>query len=180
MPIAPPPFTIRRAIPADAARLSELMSTTFQYTWAPHYQPEDLAVYLQENYSLALQAQQIADPRGFILLAESADGTPIGFARLLHHAPPEEVARFGPEPAVELVSFYVLADWHDQKVGAALFDTAFALIHSLNYRTMWLGVWPDNHRALKFYRARGFVQVGTHAFAVGTQVDDDLVMARAV
>jgi diamine N-acetyltransferase len=177
---APSTFSIRRAVSADAAPLSQLMADTFHHTWAPHYQPHDLAAYLVENYSPVLQEAQLRDPGAIILLAESSAGEAIGFARLLHHAPPKEVAAFGPPPAVELVSFYVRAEWHDQKVGAALFEEVLARIQSLGDRTLWLGVWPDNHRALKFYRARGFVQVGTHPFAVGSQVDDDLVMARVV
>ncbi len=174
-------FTIRRAAPADAATLAALMASTFRETWAPHYAPADLAAYLTEHYSPAQQRAQLTDPASTILLAEAtADGAAIGFARLHSGPPPDYVAQFGPAPAIELGSLYVFADWHDRRVGAALFDAALSLVEAAGYQTLWLGVWPDNHRALRFYYARGFVQVGTHPFAVGQQVDEDLLLARAV
>lgn len=174
-------FTIRHAAPADAATLTALMASTFRETWAPHYAPADLAAYLADHYSQAHQLAQLTAPASPILLAEAtADGAAIGFARLHSAPPPACVAQFGPAPAIELGSLYVAAAWHDRRVGAALFAAALALADAAGCQTLWLGVWPDNHRALRFYYARGFVRVGTHPFAVGQQVDEDLLLARAV
>jgi ribosomal protein S18 acetylase RimI-like enzyme len=44
-------------------------------------------------------------------------------------------------------------------------------------RTLWLGVWQENPRAIAFYRKAGFGVVGTTAFRLGSQVQDDHVMA---
>ena len=47
-------------------------------------------------------------------------------------------------------------------------------------RTLWLGVWERNPRAIAFYTKCGFVDVGEHAFVFGTDEQTDRVMARSV
>ena len=41
---------------------------------------------------------------------------------------------------------------------------------------IWLGVWERNARALAFYRKKGFVEVGSHVFMVGSDPQTDLVL----
>jgi len=43
-------------------------------------------------------------------------------------------------------------------------------------RTLWLGVWQENPRAIAFYRKAGFRVVGMTSFRLGSQVQADHVM----
>jgi ribosomal protein S18 acetylase RimI-like enzyme len=45
-------------------------------------------------------------------------------------------------------------------------------------RTLWLGVWERNERAIAFYRKSRFADVGTQTFVLGTDRQRDLVLAR--
>jgi len=45
---------------------------------------------------------------------------------------------------------------------------------------MWLGVWEQNERAIAFYRRWGFLEFGHHAFMLGNDLQNDLLMARSV
>jgi diamine N-acetyltransferase len=45
---------------------------------------------------------------------------------------------------------------------------------------VWLGVWENNPRALRFYAKFGFVEVGEHRFHVGSDAQRDLLMYRAL
>jgi diamine N-acetyltransferase len=173
-----PTFRVRAARPADAAALSELMAATFREKWQAEYSAADLSHYLAENYQPAVQAAQLADPATVLLVAEAvSDGALVGFARFRFAEPPPEVAAVGPTPAVELVSFYVRTAWHNQRVGAALYDAGLAAVRARSARTLWLGVFPENHGAVRFYRARGLAVVGEHSFTVGSQTDMDWWMA---
>jgi len=51
---------------------------------------------------------------------------------------------------------------------------------TLGGRTLWLGVWERNPRAIAFYTKCGLVDVGAHAFIFGTEEQTDRVMARAL
>ena len=47
-------------------------------------------------------------------------------------------------------------------------------------RALWLGVWEQNPRAIRFYRRLGFREVGDHVFVLGTDPQRDLVMVRSL
>ncbi len=42
---------------------------------------------------------------------------------------------------------------------------------------LWLGVWPKNLKAIRFYEKFGFKVIGEHEFPLGDQIDVDNIMA---
>jgi ribosomal protein S18 acetylase RimI-like enzyme len=46
------------------------------------------------------------------------------------------------------------------------------------HRSVWLGVWEHNPRAIAFYERWGFVDVGEKSFVLGTDRQTDRVMVR--
>ncbi|MBC7447908.1 MAG: GNAT family N-acetyltransferase [Hymenobacteraceae bacterium] len=172
------PCTVRRATPADVDLLTAVGAATFAETWAPHNTPADLAAYLREAFGPAQQLAELTDPDGTMLLAEVfGESVPVGYAHLLRHAPPACVT--GPAP-LEMVRLYVRRAWHSHRVGAALMTASLGEARRAGARTLWLGVWPENHLARRFYQAWGFEQVGRKIFVLGEDVSEDLVLTRAV
>jgi len=51
---------------------------------------------------------------------------------------------------------------------------------STGSRSIWLGVWEHNPRALAFYKRWGFEIVGRQAFLLGQDLQQDFVMVRPV
>jgi ribosomal protein S18 acetylase RimI-like enzyme len=51
---------------------------------------------------------------------------------------------------------------------------------SAGHRTLWLGVWERNVRAISFYERWQFKAVGDHEFRLGSDYQTDLIMARPV
>jgi ribosomal protein S18 acetylase RimI-like enzyme len=47
-------------------------------------------------------------------------------------------------------------------------------------RTLWLGVWERNSRGIAFYHKCGFADVGGQTFVLGSDRQDDRVMALAL
>jgi RimJ/RimL family protein N-acetyltransferase len=45
-------------------------------------------------------------------------------------------------------------------------------------KTLWLGVWERNPRAVAFYEKYGFTRVGEHSFTLGSDVQTDWLFAR--
>ena len=45
--------------------------------------------------------------------------------------------------------------------------------------SLWLTVWRENARALRFYEKNGFTPVGDRYYPVGDLVDHDLVCLKA-
>ena len=89
------------------------------------------------------------------------------------------VAVTGTEP-VELVRIYVENDIIGAGYGAALMNACLEEAKKNGHRTIWLGVWEKNLRAIRFYRRWGFTKVGTKEFLLGSDLQNDHIMARPV
>jgi ribosomal protein S18 acetylase RimI-like enzyme len=79
---------------------------------------------------------------------------------------------------MEIVRFYVDRPWHGRGVAQTLMAAAASMARAAGARTLWLGVWERNERAIAFYRKSGFADVGTKIFVLGTDHQRDLVLAR--
>lgn len=167
---------IRLGVPADAAALAELAARTFSDTFAADNRPEDMAAHEAEAYGPLIQGRELRDPRITTLIAEMGSEL-AGYAQIRRDPPPECVT--GDKP-VELWRFYLTTKWHGRGVAAALMAAVNGEAQRAGGRTLWLGVWERNDRAKAFYRKAGFTDVGTQQFAVGSDVQTDRVMVRAI
>lgn len=72
---------IRSAVVTDADALAAFAARTFEVTFAPDNDANDVALHLAEAYGPAQQGAEIGDPRMATVLAE-VDDTLIAFAQL--------------------------------------------------------------------------------------------------
>ena len=172
---------VRPATIADAARLSRFAAGTFREAFGRQNTPEDMARYLAEAFTPDRQAGEISDMAGAVLLAERRsapeDVELIGYAHLAPGPPPAAVQGTAP---LELKRLYVAAAWHGRGVAQALMESALETARARRARTLWLGVWEHNLRALAFYQKYGFSRVGEHAFVLGADRQTDWLLALAL
>jgi len=45
---------------------------------------------------------------------------------------------------------------------------------------VWLGVWEENPRAIRFYQKNGFVEFDKHIFKLGDDKQIDIMMKKVV
>lgn len=83
----------------------------------------------------------------------------------------------GPAP-LELKRLYVARAWHGRGVAQALMNAVLDAARARGAKTLWLGVWERNPRAVAFYEKYGFTRVGEHSFILGSDVQTDWVLAR--
>lgn len=176
MNLSTPLPMLRKARHDDAKALAELAERTFRDTFAADNTPKDMDRHCRDRYGEAIQAAEIADPRRLTLLC--VDGArQAGFAQLHWGDAPACVKAAAPG---EIQRLYVVADWHGRGVARQLMDACIAAMEARGSDVAWLGVWERNPRAIAFYRKCGFVEVGEHVFALGNDLQRDLVMARPV
>jgi ribosomal protein S18 acetylase RimI-like enzyme len=176
---------VRRADAADAATLSEFAERIFRESFEANNDPADLAAYLAEAFGADRQREEIAEPGAMVLLAEDAGGShlardssaaPIaGYSHLTQGSTPESVA--GPDP-LELKRFYIDRTWQGTGLAHLLMHATIEAAMAAGARTLWLGVWEHNPRAIAFYRKFAFVEAGSHDFMLGRDRQTDLIMAR--
>jgi GNAT superfamily N-acetyltransferase len=171
-----PAIDLRPAVAADIPLLGELGARTFRETYAAISDPREVDDYADAHFTAAKIAGWLATPASVTLLA-TLDGAPAGYAHLRRGTPAACVADRG---AAELSRLYLLARAQGRGVGAALMRRVLDEAAGLGARTLWLGVYDRNVRAVRFYESWGFAQVGTHDFEFGGRLYADPVMARAV
>ncbi|MHB0969502.1 MAG: GNAT family N-acetyltransferase [Thermoanaerobaculia bacterium] len=171
-----PDLVIRRANSDDAGLLAELGARTFSETFAADNTPEDMTAYLAASFNPARQAAELADAASTFLIAK-VGGVAAGYAKLRAGEPLDGVE--GARP-VELVRLYVLHEWLGRAVGAELMDACLDEARRAGHETIWLGVWERNARAQAFYRKWGFREVAEHIFQLGSDLQRDLLMERAL
>ena len=174
--IPPARLDIRRGMPADAAELAEFAVRVFVSTFAAQNTPDDLALYVTNSFGEAIQRRELDDPRvTYLLLA--VDGALSAFA-LLRNGATDPVVHG--ETPIEIERFYVASNFHGRGIAAALMKAAIESAESQGGRTLWLGVWEQNPRAIRFYEKCGFVDIGAHEFHLGRDVQTDRVMSRRI
>lgn len=167
---------IRQASHNEVETVTEIGARTFRDAFAPDNDPDDMEMYLAAAFAPEQIATELADPSSRFLLAYVGEEA-VGYAKLKVGEVPDCVR--GPSP-MELVRLYL-----DQRVlgkgyGAALIKACFEQARGNGCKTIWLGVWERNERAKTFYRKWGFIEVGSHTFTVGNDVQTDLIMERQV
>jgi diamine N-acetyltransferase len=158
---------IRPAVVHDAAPLAAFAAEMFRATYATFNTADDIAAYEAAEFGVEQQTADIADPSGFVLIAD--DGPPIiGYAQI--------IAR--PPDAVEIKRFYIASAMHGRGVAQTLMDAVIRTAAARGAPTLWLGVWEQNPRAIAFYRKVGFAEAGVTSFTLGGDVQRDLLMVR--
>jgi diamine N-acetyltransferase len=61
---------------------------------------------------------------------------------------------------------YLLKQFYNLKLGAALLHFNIDLSKRNNQAGMWLFTWKENMRAVNFYQKNGFVIIGSHDFKI--------------
>jgi GNAT superfamily N-acetyltransferase len=179
---APP----RRAVDADAERLSAFAARLFRETYGPAGDPalsggsraDDVEAYAGPHFAPAVQRAELADPALTTLVVEAADAG--GRAALAAYA---QVRAPSPHPAAgpaaaELARFYVDRPWHGRGVADALMGAAVDAARGAGAPALWLAVLGRNARAVGVYPRHGFRVAGAGTFRMGREVQHDWIMVR--
>lgn len=174
---APPAgLHIRRATLADAPFLAALGAETFIATFGAQNTPENLDKHIAKSYGEGIQRRQLTDPKVTYLIAEQ-DGRTAGYACVRESDAPTCVTGAVP---IEVLRFYVVHDFHGTGIAQSLMDACAAEARRRGGRTLWLGVWDRNPRAIRFYTKWGFEDVGGQTFMLGDDPQQDRVLSRSL
>jgi ribosomal protein S18 acetylase RimI-like enzyme len=70
----------------------------------------------------------------------------------------------------------VLKDQWGSGAGKMLMDHAIRFAREQGFTCMFLGVWQENKRALRFYEKAGFEIFSTRSFKLGSTLCDDFLL----
>ena len=167
---------IRKLDITDLENLQKISITTFRETFEEVNSEKDMQKYLDENLNLERLKSELENPDSEFYFIENKNKN-LGYLKLnFGNAQTEKVE----ENYFEIERIYVLKAFLGQKIGQILFDKAIEIGREKNLEYVWLGVWEENHRAIRFYEKNGFEIFGKHDFVLGEDVQTDLLMKMKI
>ena len=167
---------IRKINIDDLEALRNLSIQTFKETFEEVNTEEDMQKYLDENLSIEKLKTELENVNSEFYFAEN-NGEILGYLKLnFKDAQTEKLE----ENHFEIERIYVSKTFLGQKIGQILFDKAIEIGREKNLEYVWLGVWEENHRAIRFYEKNGFEIFGKHDFVLGEDVQTDLLMKMKI
>ena len=166
------PIEIRKATVADLEMLQKLSIQTFTETFAVTNTAENIAKYIDKSFNNEQFTTELKTIESQFYLALS-NALPVGYLKINFGEAQTEIME---ENSLEIHRIYVLQAFHGKNVGHLLLDKAKNIGQTNGATLIWLGVWEENQRALRFYTKNGFVVYGKHDFMMGTDKQTDLLM----
>lgn len=118
----------------------------------------------------------MSDPGVGIEVAE-VDGHLVGFHQVRFRAANE---RAPPGVHAELQRLYVQAPFAGKGIGTTLLQSAERMAGRCHATVLWLKSWVYNDRALRFYAARGYDDVGATLYEFESETHENRVLARSL
>lgn len=168
--------TIRQATPADLELVCTISSTTFYETFKESNTTEDMDKYIAEHFSTSQMQKELGNPESIFFLAFVNDA-PVGYLKLNTGKAQTEAQDLN---ALEIERIYVTQRAQGLGIGRSLLETALNNLKIKHYAYLWLGVWENNHKALRFYEKNGFVAFGEHTFVLGDDPQRDILMKYTI
>ena len=163
---------IRKINIDDLETLRNLSIQTFKETFEEVNTEENMQKYLNENLNEEKLKSELENPNSEFYFAEN-DKLILGYLKInFGNAQTENQGN----ETLEIERIYVLKEFFSFKIGQILFEKSLEIAKEKSMNFIWLGVWEENHRAIKFYEKNGFKVFGKHKFVLGKDVQTDLLM----
>jgi ribosomal protein S18 acetylase RimI-like enzyme len=156
--------------------LQEISRSTFYETFAAFNSDSDMQNYLEKDMSIHQLTNEFKNPDSLFYFASTNDKV-IGYLKLNFINLEDFNAN---KKGIEIARIYVRKEFHGSRAGQNLFNVAMTIALESNCNYIWLGVWENNPRAIRFYEKNGFEIKGNKKFVLGDDVQNDFIMVRSI
>ncbi|HET9137446.1 MAG TPA: GNAT family N-acetyltransferase [Candidatus Kapabacteria bacterium] len=155
-------LTIRPATHSDIPNLTVLGQQVWIATYADEGIRDEFSKYVLEHFTPAKVEKDLDEHIWFV--AES-DGHLIGYVTIyIENKTPQCVLELSIGNVPEIRTLYVLERFLGQGVGFQLMNYAEEYLKQNGFHNVWLDVFSENDRAIRFYKRQGYKQVGSTYF----------------
>jgi len=163
---------IVRVLPDQVDNLVDISRTTFTEAFEALNNPVDFKLYLLSAFNSLQLLKELEDPLSEFYFAYVNDQL-TAYLKLNFGVSQTDLKE---STGMEIERIYTLKEFQNLKIGRQLVDFAISSAIKKDLRYIWLGVWEDNPRAIKFYESIGFYKIGEHIYQVGNDPQNDWVM----
>ncbi|GAB3178460.1 GNAT family N-acetyltransferase [Telluribacter humicola] len=162
------------ASPVDLESLRQFSQRLFIDTYQALNTPEDMALYVEQAFAEEPFTADFYKPQVKYWLAVE-DGAIVAYMKMVLGS------QLQPEPerkGVEISRFYVDKPYQGAGLAREFMQHCLDWMQAERFELVWLGVWPQNPRAVRFYQKIGFEKVGEATFLLGTDPQTDDLMRK--
>lgn len=163
---------IIKATQKDTELLLNIGRQTFFEKFTENNSEENMLQYASEAYTFEKILSEVNNPNSQFYLATINDQT-VGYLKINFG---EAQTELQDPQALELERIYVLKEFQGKKIGQMLFDKTLEIAKKAAVNYVWLGVWEENLRAIKFYEKNGLKAFSKHIFMLGNDPQTDIMM----
>jgi len=153
---------IVKAKEADFQLLADIGRISFIESHGSSASPSDINNYVNEKYNCDVVKEEIRNPENIYHIIYH-DKQPAGYSKIVFNVPQSNIPF---ENVTKMERIYLLKEFYNLKLGFELFTFNIELSKNNNQAGMWLYVWKENHRAVRFYKRTGFKVVGSYDFKI--------------
>lgn len=154
--------SFERADKSQAHLLSEIAALTFTESHGRSAKPEDINHFITEKYNPETFTAELINTKNNYYLVYYQNRL-AGFSNIIYNFP---YADSKIENIAKLERIYILKEFYDLKLGYHLFEFNSNLARTNDQKGIWLFVWKENERAIKFYKKNGFEVIGHFDFKI--------------
>ena len=158
----------------DIEQLQIIGRETFSETFSSSNTKENIAKYLADGFSIEKLTEELNNEHSEFYFAVIDDKV-VGYLKLNFGSSQSEIQD---SISLEIERIYVLQQYHGKKVGQVLYEKAMQVAEDKKVDYVWLGVWEENPRAIRFYQKNGFVEFDKHIFRLGDDEQTDIMMKK--
>ncbi len=156
----------------DIKQLQSIGRITFYETFVESNTKGDMQQYLDDNFSSQVLTSELNNPTSQFYFAR-LNNQVVGYLKINWAQSQTETNH---DNALEIERIYVLKEYLGKQIGQLLYDKALHIAQNTKVKYIWLGVWENNPRAIRFYEKNGFIAFDKHIFTVGTDDQTDILM----
>jgi diamine N-acetyltransferase len=152
--------SIRQSTKEDASILAQMGRQTFIESHSHSAPDHVINEYVQNNYNETAIRGSLKDPANKFHIIYY-DDQPAGYSKIIFNHPHAGIPN---KNVSKLEKIFLLGRFYDLKLGKQLlaFNIDLAKLHGQS--GIWLFVWIENERAIRFYKNHGFQIIGDHNF----------------
>lgn len=166
------PIEITEVTINEINELQKIGRQTFHETFADSNSEENMKSYLENDFSIEKLSREVNNENSEFYFAK-IDNKVIGYLKVNFG---ESQTELKDNKALEIERIYVLKEFHGKNVGQFLYNKAIEVAEQKSSEYVWLGVWEQNPRAIRFYEKNGFEVFDKHIFKLGNDEQIDIMM----
>jgi ribosomal protein S18 acetylase RimI-like enzyme len=169
-------FKIDQISKDSILQLQKISKQTFIETYSSANTNENMMRYVEEEFSLDKLEAEVEDKNSKFYFAKLGSQV-VGYLKVnIGDAQTEKIKA----NTLEIQRIYVLKQYQVKGIGKSLYEQAIKIAKENKVDFVWLGVWEENPKAIRFYEKLGFEAFDKHVFKLGEDLQTDIMMKKLV